>query len=113
MSHSTGSPFSMSDITDPSIAERAPLPLLHELQDRLDTLARIHRVPGAQLFVDTGAEAAVLHTGAADAATGEAVTEDTAVPLGSLTKPYTAALVMILADEGDLDLDGPAADHLP
>ncbi|MYW16899.1 serine hydrolase, partial [Streptomyces sp. SID2955] len=35
------------------------------------------------------------------------------VPLGSLTKPYTAALVMLLADDGDLDLDEPAAEHLP
>ncbi|MEU8587397.1 serine hydrolase domain-containing protein [Streptomyces sp. NPDC048664] len=84
-----------------------------ELQDRLDALARAHRVPGAQLTVDTGSETLSLCTGTADAATGAPFTADTAVPLGSLTKPYTAALVLLLADDGDLDLDEPVADHLP
>ncbi|MDO0924517.1 serine hydrolase domain-containing protein [Streptomyces sp. TG1A-8] len=91
----------------------APSPLRQELQDRLDTLARVHRVPGAQLALDTGTDVVSLHTGTADTATGAAFTAATAVPLGSLTKPYTAALVLLLADDGDLDLDEPAADHLP
>ncbi|MFE4475460.1 MULTISPECIES: serine hydrolase domain-containing protein [Streptomycetaceae] len=92
--------------------ERSPLLLRGELQHRLDTLARAHRVPGAQLVLDTGPEAVVLHTGVADTGTGAPFTEDTAVPVGSLTKPYTAALVMLLADDGDLDLDEPVAEHL-
>ncbi|MFE5588588.1 serine hydrolase domain-containing protein, partial [Kitasatospora sp. NPDC056531] len=70
-------------------------------------------MPGAQLVVDTGPETVVLHTGVADAATGVPFTADTAVPVGSLTKPYTAALVMLLADDGDLDPDDRAADLLP
>ncbi|MEV7184622.1 serine hydrolase domain-containing protein [Kitasatospora sp. NPDC093102] len=93
--------------------ERAPLLLRSELQHRLDTLARAHRVPGAQLVLDTGSETVVLHTGVADVRTGAPFTDDTAVPVGSLTKPYTAALVMLLADDGDLDLDEPAAEYLP
>ncbi|MFJ7907174.1 serine hydrolase domain-containing protein [Kitasatospora sp. NPDC096204] len=93
--------------------ERAPLLPRGELQQRLDALARAHRVPGAQLVLDTGAETVALHTGVADTGTGEPFTEDTAVPVGSLTKPYTAALVMLLADDGDLDLDDPVAEHLP
>ncbi|MFF7635008.1 serine hydrolase domain-containing protein [Kitasatospora sp. NPDC008050] len=95
------------------VRERAPFLLQRELQDRLDTLARRHHVPGAQLVLDTGSEVLALHTGAADATTGAPLTADTAVPLGSLTKPYTAALVMLLADDGDLDPDDPAADYLP
>ncbi|MFE9450987.1 serine hydrolase domain-containing protein [Streptomyces sp. NPDC006739] len=97
----------------PPLAERAPSALRHELQDRLDALARTHRVPGAQLAVHTGTDVLTLHTGTADDATGVAFTTDTAVPLGSLTKPYTAALVLLLADDGDLDLDEPAAEYLP
>ncbi|MFJ6381176.1 serine hydrolase domain-containing protein [Kitasatospora sp. NPDC092039] len=93
--------------------ERAPLLPRRELRHRLDVLARAHRVPGAQLALDTGTEAVVLHTGVADTGTGAPFTGDTAVPVGSLTKPYTAALVMLLADDGDLDLDEPAAEHLP
>ncbi|MBO1418992.1 serine hydrolase, partial [Streptomyces sp. FH025] len=95
------------------VRERAPYLLRRELQHRLDTLARTHRVPGAQMVLDTGAEVLALHTGVADAATGALFTGETAVPVGSLTKPYTAALVLLLADDGDLDLDDPVADHLP
>ncbi|MGW3071421.1 serine hydrolase domain-containing protein [Kitasatospora sp. NPDC001132] len=95
------------------VRERASLLPRGELQQRLDALARTHRVPGAQLVLDTGAETVALHTGVADTGTGEPFTEDTAVPVGSLTKPYTAALVMLLADDGDLDLDEPAAEYLP
>ncbi|MGW2492415.1 serine hydrolase domain-containing protein [Streptomyces sp. NPDC001606] len=92
---------------------RTPAQLHRELQDRLDTLARTHRVPGAQLALATATETLGLHTGTADTATDAPFTPETAVPLGSLTKPYTAALVMLLADDGDLDLDEPVADHLP
>ncbi|WP_316528806.1 serine hydrolase domain-containing protein [Kitasatospora brasiliensis] len=94
--------------------ERAPLLLLRgALQHRLDTLARAHRVPGAQLVLDTGSQTVALHAGVADIGTGARFTADTAVPVGSLTKPYTAALVLLLAEDGDLDLDEPAAEHLP
>ncbi|MEU6589842.1 serine hydrolase domain-containing protein [Streptomyces sp. NPDC046881] len=98
--------------TAPALS-RTPSLLHRELQDRLDALARTHRVPGAQLALDTGADVISVHTGTADTATGSPFTADTAVPLGSLTKPYTAALVMLLADDGDLDPDEPAASHLP
>ncbi|MFE9373024.1 serine hydrolase domain-containing protein [Streptomyces sp. NPDC006711] len=91
----------------------APAPLRHAVQNRLDALAERHKVPGAQLVLDDGTETVSLHTGIADAATSAPFTADTAVALGSLTKPYTAALVLLLVDDGDLDLDEPVADHLP
>lgn len=94
-------------------ASRTPSLLHRDLQERLDALARTHRVPGAQLAVDTGTDVIAVHTGTADVTTGSPVTADTAVPLGSLTKPYTAALVMLLADDGDLEPDEPAFEHLP
>ncbi|QMU70573.1 serine hydrolase [Streptacidiphilus sp. P02-A3a] len=99
--------------TTAPVTEDSSLRLRGELQSRLDALARGHRVPGAQLALDTGSGTVLLHTGTADLDTGAPVTADTAVPLGSLTKPYTAALVMLLADDGDLDPDDPAADYLP
>ncbi|MDL5205849.1 serine hydrolase domain-containing protein [Streptomyces sp. ALI-76-A] len=83
------------------------------MQDSLDTLARTHRVPGAHLAVDTGTEIVSVHTGTADAVRGTAFTADTAVPLGSVTKTYTAATVMLLVDDEDLDLDEAVADVLP
>ncbi|MEU3522500.1 serine hydrolase domain-containing protein [Streptomyces sp. NPDC038707] len=97
----------------PSPSHREPQDLHRELQSRLDTLARAHRVPGAQLALDTGTDVIAVHTGTADVTTGGPFTADTAVPLGSLTKPFTAALALLLADDGDLDLDEPAAAQLP
>lgn len=99
-------------IATPVVDRQAPL-LREELQHRLDTLADTHRVPGAHLAVDTGTEVVSVHTGTADAATGAAFTADTAVPLGSVTKLYTAAAVLLLADDDDLDLDDPVASFLP
>ncbi|MVO85290.1 serine hydrolase [Streptomyces sp. p1417] len=96
----------------PVVDRQAPL-LREELQHRLAGLARTHRVPGAHLAVDTGTETISVHTGTADAATGSAYTADTAVPLGSVTKVYTAAVVLLLADDEDLDLDDSAASYLP
>ncbi|MFH8989502.1 serine hydrolase domain-containing protein [Streptomyces sp. NPDC017940] len=96
----------------PVVDRQAPL-LRQELQHRLNSLARTHRVPGAHLAVDTGTEVVSVHTGTADAATGSAYTADTAVPLGSVTKVYTAAAVLLLADDDDLDLDDSVASYLP
>ncbi|WP_416483646.1 serine hydrolase domain-containing protein [Streptomyces sp. CL12] len=93
-------------------ASRTPSLLRRELRDRLDALARTHRVPGAQLVLDTGTDVISIHTGTADVSAGTLLTGETAVPLGSLTKPFTAALVMLLADDGDVDLDEPAAEHI-
>ncbi|GAA2283186.1 serine hydrolase [Streptomyces ruber] len=94
-------------------ADLSPSPLRRELQSRLDSLARAHHVPGAQLAVHTGTHTVSVHTGTADALTETPFTADTAVPLGSVTKVGTAAAVLLLADDGDLDLDEPAAELLP
>lgn len=99
--------------TAASVAASRPSPLRQALQHSLDTLARTHRVPGAHLAVDTGTEVVGVYTGTADAVRGAAFTADTAVPLGSVTKTYTAATVMLLVDDEDLDLDGAVADILP
>ncbi|MGV9565749.1 serine hydrolase domain-containing protein [Streptomyces sp. NPDC003480] len=95
------------------VADRRPSLSQTALQSRLETLARAHQVPGAQLAVHTANRTLSAWTGTADAATGTPFTADTAVPLGSVTKVYTAAVVMLLADDGDLDPDEPAAAFLP
>ncbi|MBP2479342.1 CubicO group peptidase (beta-lactamase class C family) [Crossiella equi] len=61
----------------------------------LAELATRHRVPGAQLAT------------AEDTTVVGSLTAASAVPLGSLTKPCTAALVVLLAQDGDLDLHAP------
>ncbi|HET9381228.1 MAG TPA: serine hydrolase domain-containing protein, partial [Streptomyces sp.] len=97
----------------PTAGPDADRALCQELQSRLDALARAHRVPGAQLAVHTGTHTLSVHTGTADALTETPFTADTAVPLGSVTKTATAAAVLLLADDGDVDLDEPVAELLP
>ncbi|MER8222625.1 serine hydrolase domain-containing protein [Streptomyces sp. NPDC094143] len=94
-------------------AHRPSTSLHQELSSRLDSLARVHRVPGAQLAVHTGSDVLSAHTGTADALANTPFTAETAVPLGSVTKAATAAAVLLLADDGDLDLDDPVSDLLP
>ncbi|MEG8279902.1 serine hydrolase domain-containing protein [Streptomyces sp. AHA2] len=93
--------------------DRPSIPSHQELRSHLDSLARLHRVPGAQLAVHTGTRVLSVHTGTADAVANAPFTAETAVPLGSVTKAATAAAVLILADDGDLDLDDPVGDVLP
>ena len=45
--------------------------------------------------------------------TGIPVTRETAFPIGSISKAWTATLVMILVADGDLELDAPLGEHLP
>lgn len=103
----------MPHIPSAQATEERPSLDRRTLQSRLDDLARVHRVPGAQLAVHTGTQVIGLHTGTADAGTGAPFTADTAVPIGSVTKLCTAAAVLLLADDGDLELDEPAAAFLP
>ena len=83
---------------------------------RLAALAERHHVPGATLGIlrlggeDELVEAAhgVLNTG-----TGVETTTDSLFQIGSITKVWTATLVLQLVDEGLLDLDAPISDVLP
>ncbi|GHF94790.1 MULTISPECIES: serine hydrolase domain-containing protein [Amycolatopsis] len=75
-----------------------------------EDLARLlekHRVPGAQLAVRRNGVTVAVEAGEERHGSGRAMTAGSAFPLGSLTKPFTAALTLILAEEGDLDLDEP------
>ncbi|HJD80879.1 serine hydrolase domain-containing protein [Kitasatospora aureofaciens] len=82
-------------------------------QRRLDDLLTTHHIPGAVLAVLTGGEihevaSGILHTG-----TGVETTTDSVFQIGSVSKGYTAALVLALADAGRLDLDRPVVEILP
>ncbi len=70
-------------------------------------------VPGAALaVVDRAGTVATAAYGLADVAAGEAVTAETVFHLYSATKLYTAAAVVLLAEQGRLGLDDPVTDHL-
>lgn len=91
---------------------RVPLDAGH-WNRRLAELAARHRVPGAVLGIARGDELALASCGVLNKDTGVTVTEDSLFQIGSITKVWTATLIMQLADEGRLDLDAPLSDVLP
>ncbi|GIF75611.1 serine hydrolase domain-containing protein [Asanoa siamensis] len=87
--------------------------LLPELQPLLDEAARRHGVPGAAAAVGVGGELAEAATGVVNRDTGVETTHDSVFQIGSVTKVWTAALVMQLVGEGLVDLDAPVRRYLP
>ena len=82
-------------------------------QDRLTALADKYGVVGASLAIRHGDGTAEAATGVLNLRTGQPATPDSLFQIGSITKVWTATLVMQLVDEGLLDLDEPIATHLP
>ncbi len=86
--------------------------------ERLAALAEKHRVPGAALGIlryrpDGEDEVVEAAYGLLNKETGVDVTTDTVFQIGSMTKVWTATVLMQLVDEGKLDLDAPIVDVLP
>jgi CubicO group peptidase (beta-lactamase class C family) len=77
------------------------------LQSALDESLATHRVPGAVLGVLRGDERLVLAGGSANLGTGIDTTPDTLFQVGSISKVYTATLVMQLVHAGLVELDEP------
>ncbi|MFJ6427117.1 serine hydrolase [Microbacterium maritypicum] len=83
-------------------------------QQRLSALAAAHKVPGATLgILRVGEEPVYAHHGILNVRTGIETTDDSVFQIGSMTKVWTASVVMRLVDEGRLDLDAPIVDYLP
>jgi CubicO group peptidase (beta-lactamase class C family) len=83
------------------------------LADMLRALARKHQVPGGQLAVHEGGETVTVEVGELAYGAGHRVNRETAFPLGSVTKSFTATLAMILVADGDIRLDAPVGEYLP
>ncbi|SDL19815.1 CubicO group peptidase, beta-lactamase class C family [Glycomyces sambucus] len=89
---------------------------MNEVRDRLadlDRLARKHRVPGAAVAVATGGTTAVAASGVVNTRTGVPVTAESVFQIQSITKVWTATLVMQLVDDGLVALGDRVRDHLP
>jgi D-alanyl-D-alanine carboxypeptidase len=84
------------------------------LQKRLDQLRERYGVPGISvtiLFPDGSSWVGV--GGAADVAAKVPVTMATSFAIASVSKTFTAALVLALAQDGTIDLDVPVRTYLP
>ncbi|MEU6761863.1 serine hydrolase [Streptomyces sp. NPDC046853] len=96
----------------PGRPARVPLDAAH-WERRLAELTARHRVPGAVLGISRGDDVVLAAGGVLHKGTGVRTTEDSLFQIGSITKVWTATLIMQLADEGKLDLETPVADILP
>lgn len=97
----------------PAIAQPSP-----DLLKRLDAIAgaevRADRSVGMVAAVAEGSETLLLGAyGKADADTGEAMTVDAVVSIGSITKQFTAAAILRLRDRGKLGIDDEVTKWLP
>jgi CubicO group peptidase (beta-lactamase class C family) len=78
----------------------------------LSELAETSGVPGLSAVV-THEDEVVFAGGYGHDSNGDEVTEDTPMRVASVSKSFTAVAVMILVEEGAIDLDGTVAEQLP
>jgi CubicO group peptidase (beta-lactamase class C family) len=79
----------------------------------LDDVVERHRLPGAAIAVGVGGQLVEAASGVLNRATGVEATAASLFQIGSVTKIWTAALVMQLVGEGLVDLDAPVRRYLP
>ncbi|WP_214409232.1 serine hydrolase domain-containing protein [Sphaerisporangium fuscum] len=84
-----------------------------KLQERLAETAREHGIPGLVIAVQRDEEIVEAAHGVLDKEFNYPVTTDSIFQTGSITKVWTATLLMQLVDEGLVDLDAPVARYLP
>ena len=80
---------------------------------RLNEIATEARVPGAALGIWDGSQEILAASGELSAATSVSVTADSLFQVGSITKIWTATMIMQLVDEDQLSLDTTVAEVLP
>ncbi|WP_121257649.1 serine hydrolase domain-containing protein [Nocardioides ferulae] len=83
------------------------------VDDRLPALLEKYGVPAAAWAVLKDGEVVDGAAGLLSTATGVEATPDSLFQIGSITKLWTASLVMQLVDEGRVDLDAPVRTYLP
>ncbi|WP_052709396.1 serine hydrolase domain-containing protein [Streptomyces sp. NRRL S-495] len=84
------------------------------LQGALDGLTGEHRLAGAVVeVVDPACGTWAGASGVAEVRTGRPASAGDRLRIGSVTKTFTATVVLQLAAEGRLSLDSTVADHLP
>ena len=80
---------------------------------RLRELASGARIPGATLGIWSDGQQVLAAHGVLNSATQVPVTTDSLFQVGSITKIWTATMIMQLIDEGSLSLDTTVSEALP
>lgn len=87
---------------------------LAKIPVRMQEFVETHQAAGVVSLI--AAKGKVIHlsaVGKADLAESRAMATDSVFAIASMTKPITAAAVMILQDEGKLKLDDPVSMYIP
>lgn len=84
-----------------------------ELRDTLETHVSKGSVPGAVGLVARGDRVEVEAVGSVDVEGTAPMARDSIFRIASITKPVVAAAVMMLVDEGRIELDDPVGQWLP
>jgi D-alanyl-D-alanine carboxypeptidase len=108
-----GGPITTTPAPRHGSASATPL-LRAALSARLERLRAKYGIPGITASI-TFADGSVWHgvAGLADVAAKRKVTDETAFPVASVSKTFTAALILDLAEDGLLDLDASVRSYLP
>lgn len=109
-----GPKISREGLNVTAIAARPDLAALHaQLQEKVVAAAAEHRVPGVAVGIYSGgAEDYVFH-GVTSIENPLAVNAETLFQIGSTTKTYTATALMVLVEQGKVDLQAKVRDYLP
>jgi D-alanyl-D-alanine carboxypeptidase len=83
------------------------------LDDRIKGIMERQHIPGmAVVVIKDGRVQELKGYGTTDINTKQAVNPDTKFPIASTTKPFTAMSIMMLVEEGKLNLDKPISQYL-
>jgi CubicO group peptidase (beta-lactamase class C family) len=83
------------------------------VDDLMREAMRQHPIPGAALVIVRGGKTVrTAAYGMANLETGTPATAETVFEIGSVTKQFTAAGILVLAQEGNLSVDDKIAGHL-
>lgn len=84
-----------------------------ELQALVEREMERWKVPGVSIALRDGDTVSTHTFGVTSVETEQPVTPGTVFQIGSITKVYTATLLMMLVDEGAIDLDTPVVGYVP
>lgn len=83
------------------------------VMEELSQGALLHRIPGGQVAWRRDTDDLLWNYGVRDARDGKPVDSTTPFPVGSLTKPWVAAMATILATDEGIDLDETLDEFFP
>ena len=87
---------------------------LDRLRAQMKTDVETRRIPGAVLLIARNAKIAVLDTfGFQDRSAQTPMKADSIFRIASMSKPITSVAIMILAEQGKVDIGAPVAQYLP